>query len=395
MTRPVGSGRSSGGGPTLRTVVVSPFGVLGGAEYWLLRLLDATDRLSTRAVLLRDGPLREELERRAISVDVLDVGPRAKNLVGAWPELGRILRSERPDVVVGNGVKAQAALGPLPRALGIPTVWVKHDHSFDRRLTPALARLATRVVVTTEDLVAPTRRRDVVILHPSRPVEQALPREEAAARLRKLARVASARPARLLVMLSRLTRYKGIDTAIRALAQEPTTDWHLMVMGDADVAEPHERARLLELASALGVAERVHLVGHVDGASRLLSGADALAVLTRADGPRTPGKEGFGMAAMEAMLAGVPVMAPDDGGPIARRSAGGAGVLVDATDPASVATALGGLTPDRCRAMGAAAREQAADIFLEAGDAARIFVSVLEGAIATGRRRRGLGRRAS
>jgi glycosyltransferase involved in cell wall biosynthesis len=357
----------------LRTTVVSPFGVLGGAEYWLLRLLDATDELVVSAVLLRDGPLRAELEQRGIDVQVTDVGRRPQDLVLAWPELGRTLRRHRPDVVVGNGVKAQAALGPVPRGLRVPSVWVKHDHSFDRRLTPALARMATSVIATTEDLVAPTGRDDVVVLHPARPVEPPLPVEQATAELSALA---GTRAPRLLLMLSRLTRYKGVDTAIEAVALADE-DWHLMVLGDEDPAEPTERQRLLDLAAALGIAARVHLVGHVDGASRLLPGADALAVLTRPDGPRTPGKEGFGMSAMEAMLAGVPVIAPDDGGPVARRTAQGAGVLVDATDPKAVAAALTELTPERRAAMGSVARRQAESTFLPASTAARTFVDVL------------------
>jgi glycosyltransferase involved in cell wall biosynthesis len=83
------------------------------------------------------------------------------------------------------------------------------------------------------------------------------------------------------------------------------------------------------------------------------------------------------MAAMEAMLAGVPVIAPDDGGPIARRTAGGAGVLVDATDASDVAAALALLTPERAAVLGATAREQAESLFLPASVAARTFVGVL------------------
>jgi hypothetical protein len=36
-------------------LLVAPFGVLGGAERWLLSLLDATDRLTVTAVLLATG----------------------------------------------------------------------------------------------------------------------------------------------------------------------------------------------------------------------------------------------------------------------------------------------------------------------------------------------------
>ena len=369
----------------LRVTVVQPFGELGGGEYWLLRLLDATDALEVSAVLLRDGPLRPVLRDRGIDVTVLDVGRRATDLARAWRPLRRVLRQPEgaaPHVVLANGVKAQAALGPLPVLLRTPSVWVKHDHSFDRGLTPALARVATRVVVTTEELVPPTRRRDVTVIPPPRPGEEPLPRDEARRRLQE---VTGSSSGRLLVMLSRLTPYKGIDTAVQALALPGAAEWRLLVLGGDDPAEPGERERLLALARGAGVADRVHLAGHVAGASALLSGADALAVLTRPLGPRTPRREGFGMAAMEATIAGTPVLAPDDGGPIATRVLRGGGLLVDAASAGSVATALGTLTPARLDQLRAECLALAPTLFDDATTAARRLVAVLDSAVA-GRR---------
>ena len=282
--------------------------------------------------------------------------------------------------MVANGVKAQAALGPLPTLTRTPCVWVKHDHSFDRALTPALARVATKVVATTEELVPPTRRRDVTVIPPPRPDESPLPRDQARTRLEEIAGTVEGR---FVVMLSRLTPYKGVDTAVQALSRPEAAEWHLLVLGGDDPAEPGERDRLRRLAAELKVADRVHLAGHVLGASTLLSGADALAVLTRPLGPRTPGREGFGMAAMEATIAGTPVMAPDDGGPIALRAARGGGLLVDATDAGSVAAALGQLHPARLQELRSEALSLAPTLFVDAETAARRFVEVLEAAAAS------------
>ncbi|GAA1922033.1 glycosyltransferase family 4 protein [Nocardioides marmoribigeumensis] len=368
----------------LRVTVLNPFGELGGAEYWLLRLLDATDDLEVDAVLLRDGPLRPELESRGVAVRVLPVGRRPVDVLRSWGPLRRALRASAPDVVLANGVKAQVALGPLPRVLRLPTVWVKHDHSFDRWVTPVVARVAHEVVATTEELVPATRRADVTVIHPPQPVGQALPRDLA----RKQVEDRVGRPVgRLLVMLSRFTPYKGIDTAIRALAAPGAEGWDLLVMGGEDPAEPGEGRRLSGLAADLGVADRVHLAGHVADAAELLGGADALAVLTRPAGPRTPGREGFGMAAMEATLAGVPVLAPDDGGPVGRRVRRGGGLLVDALDPGSVARALGELAdPGRAEALRAEALRLAPELFDTAEVAAARLVRVLRDAV--GRRHR-------
>ncbi len=370
--------RSAAADARLRVTVVSPFGELGGAEYWLLRLLDATDELDVQALLLRDGPLRAELEGRGIPVRVLPVGRRPVDVLRSWRPLRQALRAGRPDVVLANGVKAQVALGPLPRLLRLPTVWVKHDHSFDRWVTPVVARVAHRVVATTEELVGATRRRDVEVIHPPRPVGQALPRELARKRVEQLV---GGPVDHLLVMLSRFTPYKGIDTAIRALAHPDASGWDLLVMGGEDPAEPDEAQRLTALAAELGVAGRVHLAGHVSDAAETLSGADALAVLTRPAGPRTPGREGFGMSAMEATLAGVPVLAPDDGGPVGARVRRGGGLVVDALDPASVASALRELAdPSRATALRAEALALAPQLFDTAETAAARLVRVLRSA---------------
>ncbi len=345
------------GSPRLRLLVVAPGGVLGGAEAWLLTLLDATDRADVRALVLGDGPLVAELRRRDVPVAVLDVGRRGIDVARSWPALHRYLRAADPDVVLANGVKAQSVVGPVAAATGVPSVWVKHDHSHDARLAPLLGRLAGRVVATAEEVGAATGRPDVVVVPPPAPPAP-LGRDEARALLAPLVALGTAP---VLAMATRLVPYKGVDTAVRALATAGGRAWHLLVLGESDPATPDERERLAGLARTLGVADRVHLVGHVPDAPRLLRAADAVAVLTRPDGPRTPGREGFSMAGFEAMAAGLPVVAVDDGGPGARRVGHDAGELVPADDTAAVGRALARLAdPAVRRAAGAVGRARTA-----------------------------------
>ncbi len=348
----------------LDTVVVNPSGVLGGAESWLLDALDHTDRLRTEAILLADGPLRTALEERGVPVTVRPVGRRPADLLGAARWLRRELRRRDPDVVVGNGVKAQAVVVPAAWATGTPSVWVKHDHSYDARLAPRLSRLSTRVV-TTADMPFAAGRDDLVVLEPPRPGGDPLPRAEARRQLGALGVPVGERL--LLVMLTRFVPYKGIDTAVRALARPGAEQWDLVAIGGDEPNRPGERARLEALAAEHGVAGRVHLCGHVPAAARLLPAADALGVFTRPDGPRTPGREGFGMTAMEAQVAGVAVVAIDDGSPVSRRIAPGhdgarAGLVVPPDDADAVARALGVLAvAEARRAMGGEGRRRAVD----------------------------------
>lgn len=330
----------------LRVLVVQGHGVLGGAESWLLQMVDATDRLRVDAVSLADGPVVEELRQRGIPTTVLPTGARAVDGLRPAARLRAVLRSEPWDVVLCNGVKAAALGVPVCFATGVPVVWVKHDHSFGARLGRPLARLATAVVVTEEQLLAEVG--DGVVVPPPAP-PATLDRVTARARLG----LSSARP--VLAVVGRLVDYKGFDDAVLALRSAP--EWDLVVIGADDPADPGERARLERLVAAHDLGARVRFLGRVDDAGRLLSGVDALAVLTKPVGRRGPSVEGFGMTALEAARAGVPVVATA-GSPAAER----AGIPVPPGDPDAVAAALNVLVDAGVRAaLGARARAAVAD----------------------------------
>jgi glycosyltransferase involved in cell wall biosynthesis len=100
-----------------------------------------------------------------------------------------------------------------------------------------------------------------------------------------------------ILFLGRLIADKGCDLAIDALPHDVT----LLVAGDGP-----ERARLQ--AQARARAARVRFVGHVRGEARLdvMAAADALIVPSRVDGAPT--------VALEAMAAGLPIVATRAGG---------------------------------------------------------------------------------
>ncbi|QWC85306.1 glycosyltransferase [Nocardioidaceae bacterium] len=319
--------------PPLRVTVVSPYAVLGGSERWLLSLLAETGRLDARVVLLQDGPLRARLEEAGVPVEVMATGTGARDMLGAGIRLRGVLRRHDPEVVLANGVKAALAAVPAARLLGVPVAWMKHDFSFDARLGPWLGRLSDAVLANSAAVAAATRRDDAVLVPPARPEEPALDR--AAARRWWADRGVELPQASTMVMLGRLVAYKGVDTAVCALAAAP--GWHLVVVGGDDPTEPGESARLRELAAARGVGDRVRFVGEVDEAWRALAAFDALAVLTRSAGGF--GREGYSLAAIEALHAGVPVLGAT-GNPEVERMAALHGAVVDVDDAEAVAAGL-------------------------------------------------------
>jgi glycosyltransferase involved in cell wall biosynthesis len=122
----------------------------------------------------------------------------------------------------------------------------------------------------------------------------------------------------VLLAVCRLEPQKGVDVAIHALAEIP--DAHLVVLGEGP-----QRVELERLAD-----ERVHLPGRVPDVGAWLRRADVLVHPVR--------WEGFGLAVLEAMLAGLPVVASNVSS--LPELVDDAGVLVPPNDPAALAAAV-------------------------------------------------------
>ena len=132
----------------------------------------------------------------------------------------------------------------------------------------------------------------------------------------------------------------------------------LRVIGDAsptlDAGYPDE---LSAAAARLGVAGAVDFTGHVDDVPAAMRALDVLV--------HTAEGEPFGLVLVEAMLSGVPVIAPHEGGPAEIVRDGVDGLLVDVTDPRVLADAILSLArdPARRRLLGAAGRTRALERF--------------------------------
>ncbi|MCU1450776.1 MAG: glycosyl transferase group 1 [Acidimicrobiales bacterium] len=104
-----------------------------------------------------------------------------------------------------------------------------------------------------------------------------------------------------LLVVGEVTRRKGHDVLLRAFAAAALDGVDLVVAGpagfDADFRDP--------LVASLGLAPRVSFLGYVDDAvlGELYAGALALCFPSRA--------EGFGLPILEALAAGLPVVASD------------------------------------------------------------------------------------
>lgn len=135
---------------------------------------------------------------------------------------------------------------------------------------------------------------------------------------------------KILLFLSRLHHKKGLELLLPAFAKLDRPDVMLVIVGpDSDGYQ----ARLESLAKELGVAERVIFTG-------MLRGRDRVAALTEADLFCLPShQENFGIAVVEALAAGTPVVISDQVNIHNEISAAGVGGVVP-LDVAALADAL-------------------------------------------------------
>jgi glycosyltransferase involved in cell wall biosynthesis len=154
----------------------------------------------------------------------------------------------------------------------------------------------------------------------------------------------------VVLAVCRLAPQKGLDTAVGALPALPGA--RLLVLGEGP-----ERAALTSLAADLCVGDRLLLPGRVGDVAALYRRADVLVHPAR--------WEGFGLAMLEAMLAGKPVVAAQAGSAPELVEDGHTGLLVPVDDPEALARAVDSLLADPARRelMGAAGRERARSEF--------------------------------
>ncbi len=162
----------------------------------------------------------------------------------------------------------------------------------------------------------------------------------------------------LLLGLGRLHRDKAFDVLIRALPRLPNA--HAVIAGEGP-----ERAALLRLASAEGVAGRVHLIGWRTDVAALLAACDVFVCSSRL--------EPLGNMVIEAWSASRPVVAADSYGPAELLTDGRDGLLVPMEDAAALAAALARVLddPSLAAALAAAGRARFASEFAAAPVLAR------------------------
>lgn len=341
---------------------------VGGCERHLLTLLPCLSAagLAVRLLVLEAG----EGERRFVAqawdagIDIErapaggDGDPRAVSAVSA------AIRRFSPDVVHTHMIHADLWGQIAARRAGVAGVRSLHDAIPANRRAPAgqvgriVGRLATRTIAISSFVAAYARRFCLAPVDRIRVVPYGVDvgawtiTEEERAEERQ--RLDLADDDIVVGMASRLIDGKGHAMALDAIGRSRTSApaMRVLIAGEGPLRRDLEQG-------PRAVAARASFLGQVDDVPRFMGACDALLF------PTLPGLgEGFGLAALEAMAAAVPVVATDVGA-LPEVVEDGVTGLVVAPRPETIAAALGRLSGDRDErvSMGEAGRERAATNF--------------------------------
>ncbi len=300
--------------PTRLLWILDSFG-LGGAESLALPFARNYDRSKYELIVARhsvrgDNVIEDELQRAGVRT--FHVG--AKNLrdLTAFRRLLRFVRDERIDLIHAHLTYSSIWAALVSRRTGVPSIASLHvappaaglTGARDRLMRLAVNHYASAIVVVSAALrdeylaQGGIARERLVVVHNGIEVERfAGDPARARARLERELSIPAGVP--IAATVSVLRPGKGIEVLLEAI--KAIDGAIFVIFGDGPMREEWQA-----LAARSGVADRVRWAGFRKDVAELLAGCDLLVHPTLADA--------FPTVLMEAMAAGVPIVASNVGG---------------------------------------------------------------------------------
>ena len=369
-----------------RPLFVTHTAAPSGAELCMARLALTLRRrgVDVAVTFAQDGPMVKHLRRGGVRTAVLSsVFDSRAMTIGDWRpqhllvglarlvrlgrELGDAVAGSETSVVVAHSTKALVIGAVAARRAGLPLVWHVHD-----RVTPeyfgwamstlirSVGWLVSRGYIANSQSTMETlflRGRPAVVVYPGIDV--------AATEQREGQRDPSET---VIAVVGRLTRWKGQDVFLRAVAQARVRPRRIDLVGGTLFDENAFRDELEHLACALDLP--VTFTGHVDDPQSFMRRADILVHCSVIAEP-------FGQVVLEGMQAGCAVIASRPGGPAEIVEAGVSGLLVDGGNQEQLTAALDTVIGDRAlreRLSAQAQRRAVAFDLEESADRAAAFL---------------------
>ncbi len=292
--------------------------LFGGIETLLVTLARAQQlypELESQFALCFEGRLSQELAATGAKVHQLGAVKLSNpwQAVRARAQLKRLMRQEGFDAVICHACWPQAIFGSTVKQLGLPLIFWCHDVPTGKNAIERLAKF------TRPDLIIANSRYtqqhlpclypnvpDRVIYCPVTPIERTNPQQ---IRQQVRRQLGTAVETTAIVQVSRLERWKGHSLAIAALAQiHDLPNWEYWIVGGIQRDREREYAEeLQQQIQQLGLEQRVRFLGERQDVPDLLVAADIFCQPNLSAEP-------FGIAFIEALYAGLPVVTVAIGG---------------------------------------------------------------------------------
>lgn len=315
----------------------------GGAERVLIGMTKglAEKGIASSAILLRDGWLREELERAGTEVTII---PLKRGFDGKWLSQAKALVDKKGiDAVHSHEFAMNVHGAVLARRCALPGVATVHGRNYyadkwRRRLAYRWVASLSQMVAVSNDIrrylttsVGISERRVAVIPNGIDPG-----RFQFDESLRQAVRKALGfRDDEWVIgAIGNLYRVKGHAVLLKAVRElVPRFPLQVFIAGRGE-----EESALRGQAEALGIADRVRFLGFRDDVQRLLCAMDLFVLPSLS--------EGHPLSLLEAMACRRPVVASSVGGIPEVIAQGRNGLLFESGNPTDLVTSIASLLED-------------------------------------------------
>jgi glycosyltransferase involved in cell wall biosynthesis len=322
-------------------------------------------RPADRNSLAEEAPNQFVAAARAAGIEVDVINERFRFDPRVVGQLRRVVARRAPDVVETHMIKSHFLM--KLSGLGRRLPWVAFHHGYtttdlkmrlynrlNRWSLPSAARVVTVCGPFARQLAREgVRPERIFVRHNSIGLSPKPSAEEVSA---IKGRLGVAEGERAILAVGRLSREKGHVDLIHALGRlrriNPALDFKLIVLGEGP-----ERRRVEGAARALGLSDRIVFAGHAGDVRPYYALADVLALPSHSEGSPN--------VLLEAMAAGLPVVATAVGGVPEIAVGNESALLVPPRDPEAFAGALNRVLTDAtlARALAADAAARVAEHF--------------------------------
>jgi len=338
----------------LRILHVTAAAERGGLEVILLNILKGLDRsrFTPEVLLLEDGPFVREVRETGTKTHVIRAG-RVREIVKGGKAISsavQLIRQQEIGLVHSHNAKAHIYGGLAAAIARVPSLY--HLHGVPKPsptrdglvsllsvITPARRTVACSAYVGQRFLHAWSSTREVAILHNGVIPESNVDRN-AARGVRVELGIPQDVP--LVVMVSRLQRWKGVhifvDAAAEVVKHYPEA-FFVVAGGTLFGLEDVYATELQKQVERLGLTEAFRFTGFRPDILRFFAAADVVVHSSIEPDP-------FPTVLLEAMACGKPVIASDLGGPGEIIDKGVTGLLVPPESAEAVANAIKALLQD-------------------------------------------------